>query len=217
VSAARPGPAAPAAPGGRSGWLRDERDALAAERILDAAARLFVAQGVAATGMADVARAAGCSRATLYRYFENRDELRTAYVHRAARRIGAGVADGVAGIADPTRRLVEAVLDAVDRVRGDPTLAVWFGPGDNALASSMARSSAVIETMVAAFLGDAADVDTTARARWVVRVVVSLLALPGADRADERRLLERFVAPVVLAPAAPASAGDRGGSAPRPG
>ena len=178
--------------------MRGEREALGAERILEAAGRLFVEQGVAGTGMADVARAAGCSRATLYRYFENRDELRTAYVHRAARRIGAGVADGVAGITDPTRRLVEAVLDTVDRVRGDPTLAVWFGPGDNALASSMARSSAVIETMVAAFLGDAADVDTTARAQWVVRVVVSLLALPGADRADERRLLERFVAPVVL-------------------
>ena len=178
--------------------MRGEREALGAERILEAAGRLFVERGVAGTGMADVARAAGCSRATLYRYFENRDELRTAYVHRAARRIGAGVADGVAGITDPTRRLVEAVLDTVDRVRGDPTLAVWFGPGDNALASSMARSSAVIETMVAAFLGDAADVDTTARAQWVVRVVVSLLALPGADRADERRLLERLVALVVL-------------------
>jgi AcrR family transcriptional regulator len=173
---------------------------LAAEHILDAAARLFVEQGVAATGMADVAHAAGCSRATLYRYFENRDELRTAYVHRAARRIGAGVADDVAGITDPTYRLVEAVLDAVARVRSDPSLAVWFGPGDSTLASSMARSSAVIETMVSAFLGDATDVDTTARAQWVVRVVVSLLALPGGDRADERRLLERFVAPVVLAP-----------------
>lgn len=33
--------------------------------------------------MADVARAAGCSRATLYRYFADRDELRLAYMDRA--------------------------------------------------------------------------------------------------------------------------------------
>jgi AcrR family transcriptional regulator len=183
------------------GWLREEHGALAVERILDAAGRLFVDQGVAATGMGDVARAAGCSRATLYRYFEGRAELRTAYVHRAARRIGAELAAEVAGIADPAERLVEAVLGALDRVRGDPTLAAWFRPGDEALAADVARSSAVIETMVARFLGatshadadaDAGD-DLALRAGWVVRFVVSLLCLPAADRDEERELLERFV------------------------
>jgi AcrR family transcriptional regulator len=198
---------------GRGGWLADERGALAAERILDAAGDLFVERGVAATGMGDVARAAGCSRATLYRYFENRDELRAAYVHRAARRIGAAVAAEVAsaGLTAPGERLVAAVLAALDRVRRDPTVAVWFTPGDGALASSMARSSAVIEAMVAAFLGPAAaggapggppdgpaGDDVAERARWLVRVVVSLLAQPEADAAAERRLLERFVAPVVV-------------------
>jgi len=181
------------------GWLQAERGELAAEHILDAAARLFVERGVAATGMGDVARAAGCSRATLYRYFGSRDELRTAYVHRAARRIGAEVAHGATGDHSPEDRLVAAMLDAIARVRSDPTLAAWFAPGDSAVASSAARSSAVIETMVAAFLGDAADAETRLRARWVVRVVVSLLSLPGADGDDERVMLERFVAPVVLA------------------
>jgi AcrR family transcriptional regulator len=220
---------------GRGGWLADERGALAAERILDAAGALFVERGVAGTGMGDVARAAGCSRATLYRYFESRDELRSAYVHRAARRIGAAVAAEVAsaGLTVPGERLVAAVLATLDRVRRDPTVAVWFTPGDGALASSMARSSAVIEAMVAAFLapaaaggdgaggdgaggdgaggdgaggdgagGDAAGGpaggDVAERARWLVRVVVSLLAQPEADPAAERRLLERFVAPVVV-------------------
>lgn len=184
---------------GAGGWLQQERGELATERILDAAGRVFVDNGVAATGMGDVARAAGCSRATLYRYFENRDELRTAYVHRAARRIGAQVRDGLPAGGAPGARLVEAVLDALDRVRRDPTLAVWFGPADSGLASALARS-AVIEAMVAAFLGDldAGDPDAGDRARWLVRVVVSLLTHPGADRDDERRLLTRFVAPVVV-------------------
>jgi AcrR family transcriptional regulator len=182
-------------------WLREERGALAVRRILDAAGRLFAEQGVAATGMGDVARAAGCSRATLYRYFETRDELRAAYVHRAARRIGADVAARVGSEGDRAERLVAAVLAALDRVRGDPTLAAWFTPADSPLATSMGRSSSVIEAMVTAFLGGEAggvDDDVAERARWVVRVVLSLLTLPGADEAEERRLLERFLAPVVV-------------------
>lgn len=191
------------------GWLGTEHGELAAERILDAAGRLFVARGVTATGMGDVARAAGCSRATLYRYFENRAELRSAYVHRAARRIGAEVAGRVDGPPDPHVRLVEAVLDVLARVRADPSLAVWFTADDSALATSIARSSSAIEAMVAAFLGagDAGegagadvDLDVTARARWLVRVIVSLLAVPGGEEAEERELLRRFVAPVVAQP-----------------
>ena len=64
-----------------------EYNELAAERILDVAARLFVEHGVARVGMADVAKAAGCSRATLYRYFDSREALRIAYIHREARRL----------------------------------------------------------------------------------------------------------------------------------
>jgi hypothetical protein len=36
------------------------------------------------------------------------------------------------------------------------------------------------------------------RARWLVRVIVSLLALPGDSEEEERAQVERFVAPVLL-------------------
>ena len=55
-------------------WLATERSELGAERILDAAAQLFAEQGIGQPGMEDIARAAGCSRATVYRYFDNMDE-----------------------------------------------------------------------------------------------------------------------------------------------
>ena len=45
------------------------------------------AQEAATVGMNEIAAAAGCSRATLYRYFENRDALYTAYVHRESYRL----------------------------------------------------------------------------------------------------------------------------------
>jgi len=178
-------------------WLAGRRTELAAEQILDAAAQLFVEHGVAGVGMNDVARAAGCSRATLYRYFENRRALHLAFVNREALRLGRQVADLTADIVDPHERLVEAILQTVAAVRSAPTLAGWFGLGDAGLASELAQSSAVIDGIGAAFLTDlgAASGDLAGRSRWVVRVILSLLTIPDPD---ERLLVERFVAPVLL-------------------
>ncbi|MGW4331438.1 TetR/AcrR family transcriptional regulator [Rhodococcus koreensis] len=182
-------------------WMRDERPRLAAERILDVAAQLYVEKGIAAVGMADVARAAGCSRATLYRYFDSRQALQLAFVHREARRIGALVAEEVSGVGDPKDAIVEATLTAIRLVRADPALAAWFQLGDSGLAAQIAHSSDVIESLGAAFLGKAgfSGGETSRKARWLVRVIVSLLTVPGIDDADERTLLEQFVAPALAA------------------
>ncbi|RVW05852.1 TetR/AcrR family transcriptional regulator [Rhodococcus xishaensis] len=197
-------------------WLQDDRVEAAAERILDAAAALFVERGVATTGMAEVAKAAGCSRATLYRYFENRRALHRAFVHREARRLGERIAAALAPVTDPRERVTEAVIMAVREVRSTPTLAAWFGLGDAGVASELASTSEVIEVLGISFLSDERgrdnrsadrrnsdvrfreDADIAGRARWLVRAIVSLLTVPGADVDDERAMVEQFVVPVVL-------------------
>jgi AcrR family transcriptional regulator len=68
-------------------WLAGQRTEAACDRILEAAAELFADRGVEAVAMFDIARAAGCSRATLYRYYPSREALHTAYVHRHARAV----------------------------------------------------------------------------------------------------------------------------------
>jgi AcrR family transcriptional regulator len=175
-----------------SGWLAEERTRVGAERILDAAAALFVERGVAGVGMGEIARAAGCSRATLYRYFADRHELHVAFVHREARRVGALVAAEVADTPDPADRVTAAVLSAVRHVRAAPTLAAWFRARDVAGTAELAQSSAVIEAI------GLTVVDDPAAARWLVRVVVSLLTVPGGDDADERAMVERFVTPSLV-------------------
>ena len=45
------------------------------ENIVSAASALFMEKGIAATSMDDIAKAAGYSKATLYVYFENKEEL----------------------------------------------------------------------------------------------------------------------------------------------
>src|SRR4051812_49827268 len=103
-------------------WLAEDRGRIAAERILDAAGDLFAEHGIGAVSMGDVARAAGCSRATLYRYFADRHELHVAYVHREARRVGRLVAADPARVQGPSQQLVAAVLSALPRVRERPSL-----------------------------------------------------------------------------------------------
>lgn len=177
-----------------TGWIGDERAQLAAQKILDAAAGLFVERGVGGVGMGEIAAAAGCSRATLYRYFADRGQLHMAYVHREAVRVGEEVAAEVraAGPADATEAVTLAVLAAVRRVRGTPALAAWFGQDDALASVGIAQSSAVIEALGLSLVPD------PLAARWLLRVVLSLLTIPGRDEAEERAMVERFVAPAVV-------------------
>lgn len=153
------------------------------ERILDAAAQLFADRGVHAVGMGEVARAAGCSRATLYRYFPDRRSLHVAFVHREARRIGALV---------PAGDLASTVLAAVREVRARPELLAWFSAADAGTTAALAQSDEVVEALGSSVVGD------PDAARWLVRVIVSLLIVPGRDEAEERALVERFVVPAVV-------------------
>ncbi len=45
------------------------------ENVVSAASRLFMEKGIAATSMDDIAKAAGYSKATLYVYFKNKEEI----------------------------------------------------------------------------------------------------------------------------------------------
>ncbi|OSC38695.1 TetR/AcrR family transcriptional regulator [Mycobacterium decipiens] len=186
-------------------WLAARRTEVAADHILDAAERLYTDRDPASIGMNEIATAAGCSRATLYRYFESRDALRTAYVHRETRRLGREIMRKIDGVEDTHDRLITGITATLRMVRDNPALAAWFASTRPPIGGEMAGQSAVITALAAAFLrslgpDDPATVER--RARWVVRVITSLLMFPGHDETDERAMLEEFVIPIVT----PASA-----------
>jgi AcrR family transcriptional regulator len=179
-------------------WLAANRGDVAAEKILDAAEELFAHQDAASVGMNEIARASGCSRATLYRYFENRDALYTAYVHRETHRVFRELGERLDAAADPAQRLVEAVIGALHQVRESPALSSWFAPSQRPIGGEMAERSEVIKALTEAYLRALGVDDVEQHARWLVRVMVSLLVFPGQDEADERAMLEDFVMPMVL-------------------
>ncbi|MGY4711835.1 TetR/AcrR family transcriptional regulator [Mycolicibacterium sp. CBM1] len=181
-------------------WLASRRAEVAADRILDAAGELFARRDVGSVGMNDIARTAGCSRATLYRYFENRDMLHTAYVHREAYRLHEQMSESIGGIADPRERLLAGLTMSMKVVRESPALSSWFATADSPIGAEMAEQSEVIQALTSGFLlslrpDDPAVVNR--RARWLVRVLTSLLIFPGRDADDERAMLEEFVVPMV--------------------
>ncbi|MGI9600966.1 MAG: TetR/AcrR family transcriptional regulator [Acidimicrobiales bacterium] len=190
-------------------WLREDRTELAVGRILSAAGEAFADDGVEGTTMADIARRAGCSRATLYSYFANRDSLRAAFFGQAAIGLAQEAQHHVADIDDPARRIVEAILFTVDRVRATPILFARFGQGQLAATATVANSAELLDEISVGFVGgiDPSLVSDRLLARWIVRAIMSLLTLPAADAAEERALIERLVAPGLISTPQPASAG----------
>jgi AcrR family transcriptional regulator len=182
-------------------WLAAQRTEVAADRILDAAGELFARQEAATVGMHEIASAAGCSRATLYRYFENRDALYTSYVHRESYRLYREMTDQVGSVVDPRERLIEGMMASLRNVRESPALASWFAKTQRPIGAELAEQSEVIRALTEAFVISLAPDEPEVvghRARWLVRVMTSLLVFPGHDETDERAMLEEFVVPIMV-------------------
>lgn len=183
-----------------SRWRRHPDTELAVDELLDAAGRAFATFGVASATMVDVARMAGCSRATLYRYFPDQESLHLAYVHRATLRITHQLAANREAGAPDT--LVERILAGIAHVRADPLLAVWFEPENMAVPIAVSRSSTLLQTLSVGLIGQlntapVAQDELERRAEWMLRSIVMLLAMPGTDEEAERSMIEQFVVPVI--------------------
>ncbi len=151
-----------------------------------------------------LARAAGCSRATLYNHFADRQALNVAFVNREAVRIARRVADAAAWVADPHDRATSAIVAAIEAVRSDPRLQTWFTGADVGVTTALSADSDVLDALGMAFAGGFGDFDDRLeirrRARWVVRAIVSLLSMPAPDLEEERDIIASFVVPPLMSP-----------------
>ena len=184
-----------------------ERRAVAA--LLACTAR----HGLAKTTLDDVAREAGCSRATLYRYFRGKRELVRVTVAAEAARIGDVLrAESAAGetledavvalVAGATRELREhAALQFVLAFEPELVLPhVTFSAGNGFLAAAA--------TMLApAFEGHVGPERANRAGEWVARLVLAYALCPLdpttsidlTDAAAARGLVREFVLPGLVA------------------
>ncbi|MGB6208235.1 TetR/AcrR family transcriptional regulator, partial [Mycobacterium sp.] len=151
--------------------------------------------------MNEIAKAAGCSRATLYRYFENREALRSAYVNRETYRLFDAIKEQISDITDPRERLSAGIATTLRLVRESPALSSWFATTQPPIGAEVAEHSDVITALAAAFINSLGAADPAAiesRGRWLVRVITSLLIFPGRDVAEEQAMIQEFVVPIVV-------------------
>ena len=84
------------------------------EQILLAASELFYSQGIRATGVDAIAKAAKTTKMTLYRYFPSKDDLIVAFLHKRDEDFRAWFVAQVEGKADKPKDKLVALFDVIN-------------------------------------------------------------------------------------------------------
>lgn len=199
-------------------WGNDapEDSTAARERLIDAAERCIDRYGLSKTTLEDVATEAHVSRATIYRYFHNRDELVLEVLLRELdRQFDTSLADFVRGADTPERAgraIVDAAMYLLDSIRQSAKLQLFLSrEGGSVTATISGASQAFFSAIVddlRPYLDSAqkagilrADIDLCEAGEWIVRTILSLLTVDGPanrSQADERRFLAMFLVPALV-------------------
>lgn len=101
---------------------RSKEDALATrQRLLDAAERVFLEQGVAGTSLNDIALAAGTTRGAIYWHFADKADLFNAMMDRVVLPLESAMAHvQMDAAADPLPALRQAIQGALRQTVRDP-------------------------------------------------------------------------------------------------
>lgn len=164
------------------------------DRILDAAVRCVARWGVGKTTLDDIAREAGCSRATLYRVLPGgRDALLVAATDRELQRFLRGLAtrlDDTATLEDVIVSIIHEAVAAVSThdalqylLSHEPEQIAPFVAFD-ALDPLLAEVTAFVHPWLARHLDDVAADEV---GEWIARLVLSY----GLEPADDLDLTRR--------------------------
>jgi AcrR family transcriptional regulator len=181
-------------------------------RLIDAALECIGRWGVAKTTLDDVAREAGCSRATVYRVFPGgKESLIEATVRAEVRRFLSSEASALEGCEDLEDLLVVGMSTAARHLAEHDALQFLLVNEPEVILplvafSRMDRVFALVRRFFAPYLVPHVGADEAPRvAEWVARLTVSYTLCPsdGYDVRDPdsvRRLVRTFVLPGLVEP-----------------
>ncbi len=183
-------------------------DEEAVARILAAAGRAIDERG-ADVGIADVARALGVTRQTVYRYFPSTDALLVAAAVHAAGDFLERLAAHLEGIPDPVEATAEAIATALEWLPKEKIIGLLVVPGQaNAHLESVTSEVALefANAMLRRFDVDWAahgftDAELDELAEHLLRIIQSFVLDPGRPPRDglaQRAYLRRWVGGAVL-------------------
>ncbi|MEZ0357289.1 TetR/AcrR family transcriptional regulator [Mycobacterium sp. SA01] len=179
-------------------------------RILDAVDQVVLANG-SALRLADVARALGVTRQTVYRYFPNADALLMASAMRAVDGFIDQVVRHVSGLKDPVSAIVESLAFGIENLAGDPQLENLLTQRHEGQAITSLTSQTAVTFCLSVFRR--LDVDWALHgydsaalgelAEMMLRTVQSILIDPGQqprEGIELRRFITRWLGPAILYP-----------------
>jgi AcrR family transcriptional regulator len=188
----------------------------ARERLVDAAERCIDRFGLAKTTLEDVAAEASVSRATIYRYFANRDELMLDVLLRElARSFDLDLEDFVSVATTPeefAQAIVESSAYLLTTIRENAKIQLLLNQEGNTVAATVAGAGPAMFLTISEDLlfhlvpaQEAglirADIDLDEASEWIIRSILSLITLDGPVQRsieDEKRLLATFLVPAIV-------------------
>ncbi len=180
--------------------------------ILSAARQCYLDEGISATGMREVARAASVARSTLYRYFPSRDDVLVAVIRQEMDAANTDIQKELGAYSEPAEVIVEGLILAIREIPKRPLLRAVFTSDEDAKARRTVWSSEIIvsfgEELMENVIQPALDAELLqdqVRAEimieWVYRVLLSFLTLPSNWIEDDEQLratLHALLVPVLL-------------------
>lgn len=175
-------------------------------QILDAAMQCFIQLGIARTSVQDVARMAGVSRGTVYRYFDDRQLLIDAAVEHGAQQYYADAA-ALMATKDTLAEQAGAIAEVVARTLLEHRTRNRLMSDDAELMRHIIAGSDATVRRTAAFLlpyveaaqerGEVgADVDPEEASEWLARMINSLSTVQTSPTFDmtKPKAVGKFVA-----------------------
>lgn len=181
-------------------------------QILDAAQSTFLHFGVAKTTMDDIAKAAGVSRPTIYRYFRDRDTLIAELIRLRSRKLFVRGTKYVLERENFRDQLVDGLIYLVDHGRKDPLIRLIVSPEHMDLAAAVVGTSQLASDLTLEMWGPILDrarergelrpeIDNKKACEWLGLVQLILVGrFDYDDPADpsHRQLLQDYVLPAFL-------------------
>ncbi|MEE7626051.1 TetR/AcrR family transcriptional regulator [Methylobacter sp. Wu8] len=90
------------------------------KHILQIASGLFYSQGIRATGVDAIVKAAGTTKMSLYKYFPSKHDLVLAYLHKNREAFGVRISAGIYAHADSPKQKMLAIFDVFDEPQSSP-------------------------------------------------------------------------------------------------
>ena len=195
------------------GWSGNapRTDEEAITRILDAADEIVADRG-SAMRLADVARALGVTRQTVYRYFPGTDALLVATAMRSADGFLNQLAAHLRGETDPVAAMVEGMAFSIEKLSADSQIRFLLSrrKTEGAVAASITSDTALTfgRAMLHRFDVDweeqgYSEDDLDELSEFCIRVLHSFLIDEGQNPRtgpELRRFLARWVGPAVVYP-----------------